>query len=417
MMIPFVAAMCAAFAQAGVANAAAEDQEYAQKVKELSGAGAAGSFVQNFTYEGVVISTTQISTTQWSGACINGLKDGPGSFTIKSRTDTKSDSVVTILEQASSGLYVRGQPAGLNCNDIISYIFRGKSVQSTMPHYCTLALGDLPSPNLVKQTDGNWQVKPATPTGAFPIMFATASDVDAISASANSRVKTGDLTGPIEFKVQIPDAADLVQNGEFTLALNSAPLQLKSKRVAIVLTSNTEKEFARFNTMRKGFFSQTAGVGDIDRKDYIARSDPKNMLINISTAFAGQTAGLQSAGDLSVLGDGGVDYVALADWRFKGNFNLSRSEFRALPVCEVGDDESRCPLFLDYDLSILLISKELKIVRAWSTSGGAAKKYSYEYKENSLDEFFHQMYSETTAWDKDVGIIKEIVKQWLEEAK
>jgi len=417
-MFTVLAVLCAAVSLATVANATdAQDKEFSLKSKELYGACAAGSFVQNYASEAVGAYTTQMSTTPWSGACANGLKEGKGKITIRTRTDyTDARFGPIISEYESSGFFVRGQPAGLNCTDVLNNTDKGKPVQWGMPHYCKLLLGEVYSPFLIKQSENNWRVLPIQSVERYPEIYATANDVEAVSAKLIEQVKSGNLIGPIALRVQIPDAADLVQNGELTLGWSVEPLPLTSKRVAIVLTSNTEKEFARFDTMRHGFFSKTAGVKDLwgHRKDYMARSDPKNMLMNISTAFAEKAASVLSAGDFSVLGDGGADYVALVDWRFKGNFDLSKSQLQGLPVCGDGGDDSQCPPFYDDDLSIFVINKDLHIVRALSTSAGRVERSSYPDTKSSLDELFDQMYTRTFAWDKESGTVREAVKNWLE---
>jgi len=402
---------------AGAARAAEPDiQEATRKYTELFSGCAGGAFTQNSS-TGMTMET---ATSPWTGPCVNGLKDGRGTFIVKTRNDTKSDLLgVTTDETEVSGFYVRGAPAGLSCNVTISSTMNGKPFQSPIPNICTFALASAASPYLTKQTDGNWRVSPDMSSGPLPDFVASASDVDALSETLIARAKSGAPNGPVELKVNIPAAADLIQSGQFTFAVNNEPLQLKSKRVAIVLTSNTEKEFSRYNEMRQALFNTTSGIKDYygHRKEFLARSDPNNILLSTSAGFLLKTAGVQPADDFSVLNDSGVDYVALVDWHFNGNFNLTKAQFRALPVCAKDADASQCPLFFQDVLSIVLIAKDLKIVRAWSISSGKLEKLDFLYTSNTLDELFDQIYDNTIAWDKETGLMRDSVKNWLEQAR
>jgi len=161
------------------------------------------------------------------------------------------------------------------------------------------------------------------------------------------------------------------------MAINRDPLGLKTKRVAIVLTSQSLREFDRFRRMRQALIDATSKDAKTlpSRDAFISRSNPDNLIAGIAAAVRAKSLGISAADDLSVLKAGLADYVLLFDWKFTENFNLSPKDYKVLRKCSYDPSQdfvvyvNGCPTFYKESGSALLVDEKRNAVRQFDLGG------------------------------------------------
>jgi len=146
-------------------------------------------------------------------------------------------------------------------------------------------------------------------------------------------------------------------------------LDLKSKRVAMILSSHSLTELERYRQMRQGLIDATLrGARKYPSRDkFITVSNPGRVIPNLASGLTPNVRNVMAADDLSVLTDGKADYALIVDWQFSKNFNLSETEYMALPFYGQGEKpglttDDLCNLFRS-TVSAWLINRELRAVR------------------------------------------------------
>lgn len=299
-----------------------------------------------------------IVTIEWSGACVDGKRDGEGilTWTQTTETNTRINQKINVEHKSvntrrSEGRFVNGQRLGLWCTTR-NLQTTSKTQDFTYPPRefvnsgcAVLAAHDKPlTPEYRKQADGRWQeFFDRSPTDSF----LAAGTLEAQSAKVLADAAAGKAIQRTELVVQNRILDELVRGSKIVLAPSSATLGLKDKRVAIVLSSGTISELQRFKRERDALISASSGLtgpAAEQRARFIAASHPDRLLINVAKTLRKYVKTVQAADDLVGLKKGNFDYALILDWKHMTKFDLlgkyasfpvySEKERGVAPTCE-----------------------------------------------------------------------------------
>jgi len=332
-------------------------------------------------------STLVHAITGWTGDCANGLRDGYGALSTRSETIDNhflmsAGSPVTrpalpTVASATNGVdtgyasskielgaFVRGARIGLWCVTEFRVI-------KAAPYTPTTALGC----NIVqegralgavyrKEADGRWQAWGYDDKPVEPPVFLAAGSLETESARLVADARAARVSKQVEIVAETQVLDDLVRGSRIAVALNSDPLDLKTKRVAMILSSHSLTELERYRQMRQGLIDATlSGARNYpSRDDFIALSDPDLVVAGLASGLTPNVQRVVAADDLSVLADGKADYALIVDWRHTQNFNLSAKDYMALPFYVDGATDGN--VFTD-SASAWLVNRELKAIRRY----------------------------------------------------
>ena len=307
--------------------------------------------------------------TGWTGGCVDGKRDGHGVFSTRNdwvdnqpRTlagGLSTDASWTTTEVAE-GTFVRGERLGLWCTTEFSTQDANGNV-TQHPLGCRLIVKGTLSGLYRKEADGRWRVLNGYGVPITPPSYVDAGVLEEQSDRLIADRRAGRASAPVQVTSTTQAFDDLVAGGRLTPALGSEPIDLRSKRVAIVLSSRTLKEFDRFRAMRQQLIDATAAATTRFRADFVASSDPARVLAAIAAGVRPNVRSMVAADDLSVLAEGKADYVLLVDWRFLGDFAYSEEAYDARPPCR-GAGSTSCRPILDEKVSLMIVTPAMKIV-------------------------------------------------------
>lgn len=341
--------------------------------------------------------TTTLTITGWTGGCRDGLRDGVGTLS-ETETRTMAYGSTTTRTRVSEGAFVRGTQRGLWCfiedqqtaKDSWTNLdgVREDTVSQTKnPLGCALHDPTYSDTLYVKQADGRWLSLDApkdTPVFIPAGLLERESDRILAEARANKTITPANLT------VETSLLDDLVRGSRIQLRKVEGPLDLKKKRVAIVMSSKAISEFERLGRETQAFLDLTAGSApkkpadraawEQERGRLKAEATSEKTLRGVTNWAVTNTASVAAADDLSVLQAKTVDYVILVDWRYSGNFVLTDKQYLSLPLCDVFDQNAACDFFRS-TLSFYLIDQNLNAVKEnYSSLGSARRRKNDELK-------------------------------------
>ena len=365
--------------------------------------------------------TEKWSLTGWTGACVDGKRDGAG--VLSERWETIDHAPGADGDQ--SGFRWRDQMVtfvGGGINGLICTLKSGSGGPKPSfvePLNCWLAGGENDIGRFQKEADGRWKWQGVSYLGKAvkPDTYLPAGTLERESERIISAKNSGQPLGRTNVAVIVPDFGDIVGGGQLTLALLAKRPDLRNKRLAVVISSRTASELERFARMRQEMIDATSKVKKKfanDREDFISGSDPKRVLAAVVAAIRSGAINVTPADDLSVLANHQADYVLLLDWRFDGDFSITENEYKTLPKCS-GKGDANCHLLFSHTYTGWLVNDKLEAVRfgenivQWDNF---ARSYSweetYEYLLKRLGEygFSHQ-------FNPDSGAIWEEVRSWV----
>lgn len=226
---------------------------------------------------------------------------------------------------------------------------------------CYLIAGSQPvTPQYIKQPDGRWQEYVQGAPGAS---FLAAGELEAQSAKLLANAAAGKTNLKPQVAMQSRDLDDLVRGSKIGLALATAPIPLKDKRIAIVLSSQTISEFERFKRERRALIDASAGLGGeaaAQRAKFIQASNPDRLLVNILKVVQRHAKDAQPVDNLAGLKEAGFDYALVVDWKSFTRFDqLGKYNKEAWPA-------KPSPLISGIACESLrgfLINRDLKVVK------------------------------------------------------
>lgn len=329
--------------------------------------------------EGTADTTVSI---EWSGACVDGKRDGEGVLNwIEEKTD---EPIRTIVNWRSEGRFVKGQRLGLWCTTRQFRLTReGTQYSEGGESGCSILAGHAKplTGSFQKQTDGSWmEYVLHSPTGTT----LAAGTLEAHSAKVLADAAGGKTDLKVGLVVQSQSLDDLVPGSKIMLAPSTAPMpstapiMLKDKRVAIVLSSGTIKELERFRRERQALITASSGLtGDAAeaRARFIATSSPDRLLVNVAKTLRNHAGTVRPDDDLVNLKKGQFDYALVIDWKQMTRFDLlgkydsfpnySETQPDIAPACE--------------SLGVFLIGPDLKAIKVLSHYLRCRGKVEYSF--------------------------------------
>lgn len=294
------------------------------------------------------VSSTNVSgvmtTMQWTGACVDGFADGPGVLAVTAHSE--SSGFVMDAQSRVEKTYRRGYQVGLLCW-VTSEIVLNKVKQPDLSGRCRVVDGVRSTSDYRRAPSGSWiksspLIIAATAADDAPIV-APAGALEALSAAVLADYDAGRKP---EFRLPVSSSilAEFVGGGRITSQPAEGPLDLKHKRVALILSGGTISEFDRFRRESQAFLTATAGQDSrpgSHRNVFMAQASPDRLLARWTDGLAGQVGALVAADDLGVLASGKADYAIIVDWRFKARFDVSGATYAKLPVCKAAGETER----------------------------------------------------------------------------
>ncbi len=304
-----------------------------------------------------------VVSIEWSGACVDGKRDGPGVLTWQSEKPFASGNKLTVTTTAE-GRFVKGQRLGMWCVTKYEATLSNRPPSPRLPLSglgCRLHEGHAKgTPSYIKQPDGRWQEYVLGEPGAT---FLAAGELEAQSAKLLADAAAGKTDLKARVVMQSRDLDDLLPGSKIVAAMSASPIPLKDKRVAIVLSSQSVSEFGRFKSERQALIDASAGLrgeAAAERSRFIKASNPDRLLVNIAKVMQKHAKDVHPADDLSGLQNGRFDYALVVDWKSMTRFDqLGKYDKAAWPpkpfpaasgvACE--------------SLRGFLIGRDLKVVR------------------------------------------------------
>ncbi|MBX3565570.1 MAG: hypothetical protein KF730_13455 [Sphingomonas sp.] len=338
----------------------------------------------------------------WSGACVDGMARGFGRL---SRAVDSSGAIGTSHTTAvMEGTIASGAPVGMWCNlTLISdneNVIDGKSVKSRldMPRPCTIIYpaGRQHKFGWRHNPDGSWSVIEIASVGLRTPLTVSADTMDKMVARVVQDPKAfpdfGFTTGLLD---------GLLPGGAATsLGDMSKPIDLAGKRIALVLSSRTVTELARWGQQRdafvksKGYGKKFGSAGfdmvgqryDESLAGHIAATDPAGFVPSVIAVLRkelGDKTSIVAADDLGVLTGGQADYAIVVDWSFEGGLP-SPTQIEKTPVCDLVRGPAACtPLFEDHWVA-LVVDPKIRVAAFVTANIGGVKKYAQDTAYSSF---------------------------------
>lgn len=342
------------------------------------------------------------SKEDWSGACVDGMAQGFGRL---SRAVDSSGAIGTSHTTAvMEGTIAGGAPVGMWCNlTLISdneNVIDGKSVKSRldMPRPCTITYPDGRQHKFGwrHNPDGSWSVIEIASVGLRTPLTVSADTMDKMVA----RVVRDPGAFP-DFDFTTGPLDELLPGGAATsLGDMSKPIDLVGKRIALVLSSRTVTELARWGQQRDAFvksngYGKKFGSTEFDlngqRYDeslagHIAATDPAGFVPSVIAVLRkglGDKTSIVAAENLGVLTGGQADYAIVVDWSFVGGLP-SPAQIEKAPVCELLKNHQGCaPLFEDHWV-VLVVDPKIRVAAFVTANIGGVKKYAKDTAYSSF---------------------------------
>lgn len=348
-----------------------------------------------------------IVSIEWSGACVDGKRDGDGVLTwteeqtrntsIDQATNLESRSIITLK---SEGRFVNGQRLGLWCMTRKSRL-ASKTQNFTYPPSefedsgCSVFAGNVKqiTGNYRKQRDGSWMQYGFGSASGSSLAPGT---LEAQSAKVLADATAGktDLKIP-ELVVENRALDDLVRGSKIVFAPSAAPISLQGKRVAVLLSSRTLSDLERFKREREALITASGGLtGDAAkyRSEFIAASNPDRPLTNVAKTVRKYAKTVLPADDLVGLQKGAFDYALIIDWRHMTRFDLLGKYDNSYPK----KGETPAPVCESW--AAFLVTPDLKAVKELPASSRCypkGKDYNGDFHYMLMLSMFFQ-----TEWGK-----------------
>jgi hypothetical protein len=350
--------------------------------------------------------TYDVTIKGWSGNCVGGKRDGVGLFTLDFGLNYPLIPPSTAWGEVWEGAMTGGNQVGLWCS---TYLPNALSYFSwhTQPE-CRLLNGAQSTDLYVKQVDGRW--KQVDILGAVSDQGALdAGSLEAESGRLIAAAQAGQPAAQIQLGTRIAELSDLVRGGSILQVYDNKPLGLAGKRVAIVFSTSTLGEIARYRKM----YASLKAKGSSDqpsRQDALAFAVPESLMRAITSGVRHRAATVLAAGDLSVLNDGKADYALVVDWRFKGKIDMAKGEYVSTPPCTGPQLEAdKCQMLYQQIFTAYLVSPALKSVRRVTVPAEGSLIHVYprqpqQSDEDYYDDFFIELDGyNRRSWAQDTG--------------
>ena len=381
ILIAGVALVCAS---AHVDSRAATDpdvEKYIANGKALVANCELAPVSRRMTGDGYDITSIQTAIS-WTGGCVKNKRDGRGVLTTRDETRDNLKNVVTLNSITKQDItLVAGEPVGLYCVDSTSY--NEGAVYSHTDLGCALAGFPVAGYDFFRKTsDGRWRLLELGKFLEPPVTLAPGA-LESASERMVAEVRAAKALSPVKLDSRTPALDDIVRDGRFVRLMQLQPLDLKTRRVAIVLTGHALAELDRFRKMRQSLIDQSARGRLKSRAAFIENSDPARLLGGLAAPMRTNAKSVVPADDLTPLTDGSADYVLVIDWNYTGNFALSPKEFQAVAACDDYGPDSQCLLLFAQNTHAWLFDRNLEVVRSYtmgmsypiSSAGIADRKY------------------------------------------
>jgi hypothetical protein len=321
-------------------------------------------------WDGITMVETTVNTTvaiEWSGACVDGKRDGEGVLTwIEEKvtnTPTTTQVIRSTMTWRAEGRFVKGQRAGLWCGTR-KYRIAASDRPATegSDGGCSVFAGHANQLTAYyrKQSDGSWkQYVNETPTASSLAPGA----LESLSAKALADAGAGKVTQGAELVVKNEALDNLVRGSKIVLAATSLGVALIDKRIAVVLSSRTVSDLERFTRERQALIAASTGLrgnAGAYRSEFIAASNPDRLLTNVAKVVRLHAKSVQSADDLTGLADGSYDYAFVLDWKHMTRFDLL-GKFESFPVTPIASPYSG-PAVACESMAAFLVDRELRAV-------------------------------------------------------
>lgn len=313
-----------------------------------------------------------VLSLEWSGGCVAGKRDGPGVLSWSVEKNDLEQSVSSLSAWKSEGRFVNGERLGMWCMTYNMQIkIKDRLATNVAVSGCSVLAGHLKplTGNYRKQADGSWRLHAVDGSPTDSTLAAGALEAQSAKVLADAAAGKSDLK--VQVTVQSQSLDDLVRGSKIVLAPSAAPVSLKDKRVAIVLSSQTVSEIDRFKRERQALIDASAGLrgkAAEERAKFIQASNPDRLLVNILKVVQRHAQAAQPVDDLAALRDGGFDYALVVDWKSTTRFDLlgKYDSFPRAPseaAYRNSETQKTLPIFAGDALGGFLISRELKAVR------------------------------------------------------
>lgn len=319
-----------------------------------------------------------IVSIEWSGPCVDASRDGDGVLIWTEKTTertTMSYGAINTSETSntyrSEGRFVKGKRVGLWCTTSKWNFVTSLQMPDVPPSPpgrserhdsgCSVFSGHSNplTDNYRKQADGSWMNYQGGQAAGSTLAPGA---LEAHSAEALADAVAG-KTGLSKLELVVKDKSldDLVRGSKIVLAPSRMPISLKGKRVAIVLSSQTGEELARFKLERQLLIESSAGLrgeAAAARNQFIQVSNPDRLLTNVAKVLLRYAKSVQPVDDLIELQKGGFDYALILDWKQESRFDLlgKFDNFPRSPT-QSGPNSVACQ-----SLGAFLVSPDLKAV-------------------------------------------------------
>ncbi|WP_291209262.1 hypothetical protein [Hyphomonas sp.] len=324
-------------------------------------------------------------TAQWTGGCVDKLRDGFGQFTNEDRllltplTGSFPSSTFTTVK-VEEGTLVRGRYAGLWCR----LSLKGNGEENQKPTTCALRSGNVSLGQFVKDETGSWRRADVYgEVSESPEVYAPGS-LEAESQRLIAEARAGSFGGPINLQGQAEALTDLVAGASIRLSTDEPVRSIRGKRVAIVLSTRTlddlqrwtaerekvieEMQRYRSNTQFESYFSQ-----------FVSNSDPTRLVGAATTSILSAGGIPFAADDLSVLQDGSADYVLIVDWRYSARIPTSVRSLKAMSICALEDPCENDEIY-DSSVSTYLVTRDMRAAVVPSFRYSRLTRYSSDIK-------------------------------------
>lgn len=351
----------------------------------------------------------------WTGSCAEGKRDGKGVLSVRHETidhePSSGNNSTGATWEDEEGTFVAGKPLGAWC-----VVKAGKEGGTHVPHNVGCLLRD-GTPNMTfytKAADGRWQVASLVFDIVKPGIFLEPDSLERESDRIISDARAGRPIGRAKLEASVPAFDDLLRDGKLRLALDKTPIDLGTKRVAVLVSTRAAKELERFAAMRQALIDVSSGAKkvDEDRNAFIAHSDPKLLLAGVSKGIRNYAPSAQPAADLSVLQDGTADYAIVFDWRFFGDFAISPKDYKLIPPCPENAKDT-CRHLYRHAYGVYVLNRNLEVVRQFDLDVERWTDYFYSNRLPYAKLFEILSVKFEDVWNLDDGGVLRQTREWM----
>jgi hypothetical protein len=392
---------------------------YVDKQTEILKSCQLGSAYKASKYESVT--DKRWTVTGWTGGCQEGKRDGTGIITQRwDEIDTapQKDGDKTGYTWADWQVtFVDGKLVGLICP--LKSGAGGPELRATGPGGCWLGGGENDTGYFQRQPDGRSRAVSIMGVPVRPATYALSGALERESARMIAAAKAGEPVGRTSLPVVVPDFGDIVGGGQLRYSPVAKRLDLRNSRVAVVLSAHSTQELARFAQMRQEMIARKESLqkeGPLYREEFIKWSDPKQVMGSVVTGLKSGIKTVIPANDLSVLTSGQADYALIFDWRFAGDFSLSKKDFKSLPRCRDGKPD-QCTVLFNQTYTGWLINSKLEVLGAFESGDSFVYQILYDASlyDSSYVDLFRALgrYGFKYQFNMDDGAIWKEVRRWV----